>query len=166
MLCENCHENPASIHVTKIVNGHREELSLCEACAKKLNLPLKSLSIQELLGGMLGGAQPVASEPDLGSCPACGFEYKAIQKDGRLGCPECYRTFREPLTQVLRGIHGSTAHQGKVPRRAQSALHEQRKLEALRREMSKAVQEENFERAAQLRDEIRGIEQQEGGERS
>ena len=159
MKCDNCSEKPATIHVIKLINGHKEEINLCEECAKKMSIPIKNFTIQELLGGMLGGNQ-VENKPEPGACPTCHFEYSQIQNNGRLGCPDCYTQFRQPLTQVLRRVHGSTTHEGKVPKRTQSALVEVRRLNALRQEMNEAVSTENFERAAQIRDEIKLLQQQ------
>ena len=96
-------------------------------------------------------------------CPGCGFSGSDFKKSGLLGCAECYRTFKKVLLPLLRRIHGSTGHLGKIPskipaRHGKSLLMESQKLRVLREKLVKAVREENFEEAAKTRDEIRKIE--------
>jgi protein arginine kinase activator len=163
VLCDECHQRPATVHVTRIVNGDKTELNLCEPCAlEKGELPFMwepQFSIHHFLAGLLEGAPPqVGQEARAGRCPACGLSYAEFGRTGLLGCPQCYEAFRPQLEPLLRRIHGASRHVGKAPRRGAGALVKEREVERLRRELQDAVQREDFERAARLRDRIRDLE--------
>lgn len=170
MLCENCNERKATVHLTEIVNNTKKEIHLCEECAKQKGVTIKAqlqnLSIPEFVGHLVesGG---LASEEDEGPvCEACGLTFHKFRSQGKFGCPEDYAAFREPLTSLLERIHGSTQHRGKVPSRATTEIARQKELMQLREELRQAVEAENYERAAELRDGIRQIEDRSSGHRS
>ena len=160
MICDKCGDKHAHIHVTKLVNGKVEEMNLCEACAKKMQLiPAlgRRMDIKDLMGGIVDGVQQ-ESLPGTGSCPVCGFHYGQLSKEGRLGCPACYEAFRQPLTALNKRVQLGVTHVGKAPRTAKPEQSLERRLAGMKEEMDRAVKAENFERAAQLRDEIRALE--------
>lgn len=160
MLCDDCGENEAILHVTKIENNQMNTYHLCEGCA----------SAKGLESGAVGGEYPLTdfleqvgrvtgASPAAGPCPYCGMKLEEFKKLGRLGCPQCYVAFESHLTSLLRRLHGGAQHLGKVylppdPSRAQ----QQERLAGLRRKLDRAVQSEDFERAAELRDQIRSLE--------
>lgn len=160
MLCEECGDNEAILHLTKIVENEMHTLHLCEGCAAakglepgatESNLPLADFLAQVGKGGGEGTA--------IGPCPYCGLSQDDFKKTGRLGCPQCYVTFETNLKSLLRRLHGNTQHVGKVylppdPGRAD----QEERLAGLRRKLDRAVEREDFERAAQLRDMIRTLE--------
>jgi protein arginine kinase activator len=90
-------------------------------------------------------------------CPACGFTQADFKKAGRLGCPECYETFAEPMGSLLKTMHKGTRHVGKVPESLRQSRDVSDRLKNLQKRITKAIEEEDFEKAAILRDEIKQI---------
>jgi protein arginine kinase activator len=163
MTCDNCHQRPAKFHVTRIVNGQRSEEDLCEECAlQRGELPFAlqpMAALQQFLAGMLQGqGAPLLEQAPQARCPSCGLTYAEFGRTGMLGCADCYRAFGEALRPLLRRIQGAGQHSGKLPRRAGGELSRQRELRDLREQLQAAVQQEDFERAAVLRDRIRELE--------
>lgn len=169
MICQECQEREANVHVTKIINNQKKEFYLCEKCAQEkgeLNLGKKSFTFNNLLSGLLSselGPNSTESKFKLGyqaqgQCENCKLDYKDFSRTGKLGCSECYTEFRDRTDKLLKRIHGSNQHTGKVPQRTGGVIKIKKEIQDLREEMQEAVQEENFERAAELRDEIKELE--------
>lgn len=164
MLCEECGKRPATVHVQKIVNGQRSESHLCQECATargELSIFLQPFSVNSLLSAMLGsetGAPRAVSSGKAARCSVCGLGYEDFARTGKLGCGHCYEEFEKPLEGLLRRIHGSDRHSGKVPAKAGQGAVARRELDGLRAELAKAVQNEEYEKAASIRDKIREIE--------
>ncbi len=165
-LCDGCGEPGAVVHLTQVVNNETSTSHLCEKCAAEkgvqTSIPVSpsNLPLADFLATMGGEDSPVSGgpDPDL-SCPFCGLSTKDFREAGRLGCPQCYPTFEEYLRGLLRRIHGGTNHVGKVYLPPDPTVSDrEKKLAALRRKLSRAVEAEDFERAADLRDEIRTLE--------
>ncbi len=160
-----CKEKPATVHLTQIVGDKMHKLDLCDACAKAkgLNDPAGfGLADSDFVLG-LGAAQEIehaAGGVEL-KCPRCGFTQADFKKSGRLGCPECYQTFSEGLSGLLKTMHKGTRHVGKTPEALRASSENADRLKALQKKLEKAIESENFEEAAQLRDEIKQM-----GERS
>jgi len=161
MVCDNCGSTEAVVHLTQIVNNQISTHRLCEKCAAEKGLEATpeptSLPLTDFLAQM--GKDPVA-ESDQASqqCSFCGLTFKEFRETGRLGCPHCYETYATHLQRLLRRVHGSTQHVGKVYLPPDPTASEVgRRLDALRRKLSRAVETEDFERAAELRDEIKSI---------
>jgi protein arginine kinase activator len=155
MYCEKCKKQMATVHVTEIIKNQKTEKHLCEKCAKEEGVAMNAqISLQDVLQGMLQAHQAAAEDAKL-ACPDCGLTYAEFRNQGRLGCPHDYEAFREPLLEVLRRVHGSLEHVGKMPRRAGAGLQEQRELMHLRRRLQQAVDGEQYEEAARLRDLIK-----------
>ena len=160
MLCDDCGENEAILHVTKIENNQMNTYHLCEGCATAKGLETtgsqSDLPLTEFLEQVGRGSS--ASTP--GPCPYCGMKLDEFKKLGRLGCPQCYVAFEGHLKTLLRRLHGGAQHLGKVYLPPDpSTAEQQEKLAGLRRKLDKAVLSEDFERAAQLRDLIRSMEE-------
>lgn len=161
MLCERCQQNPASVHVTQIINNQKTELHLCQECARELEPQWHwDFSLPKFLAGLLNyePSLGVSLEQESSRCGECGLTFSQFQQSGRLGCPECYRYFAKRLEPLIRRLHGSNHHRGKVPRRAGGNLRLMREIERLRLELQELVAREEFERAAQIRDRIRELE--------
>jgi protein arginine kinase activator len=155
MKCQYC-PNPATVHLTKIVNKQKHELHLCQACAAKQQIPAADLSLMAILQSMIGQhVSPVAEELSRLICPTCGLKYMEFRADGRLGCPADYEVFRTGLVPILQRIHRSTRHVGKAPRRRAPRRSTAAELLDLRQQLRRAVECENYELAAHLRDAIR-----------
>ena len=157
MLCDNCGKDPAKIHYKEVRDNEVTEFHLCEKCAmeKGIQVPHKKqpFSISNIFAGM---AEEAAS--GLESCKSCGFSYKEFRDSGRLGCSECYQAFRDQLKPLLRRIHGSNAHIGKSPRMSQGLYEKRREIEDLKVRLGLAIETEDFEKAAEIRDRIKELE--------
>jgi protein arginine kinase activator len=170
MLCENCGEREAVIHLTQIVDNSVTTMHLCEPCAAEKGVETGSSVAKFPLGDFLaslgkGGAAGEPSEAGLDvPCSSCGATLRDFRQTGRLGCAVCYETFESHLRDLLRRLHGSTRHEGETYR-AQglavpvgAAAPRPNPLEDLRQKLKRAVETENFELAAELRDRIRVLE--------
>lgn len=161
---EGC-ENRAVVYLEKVVNGHRSNHYYCEGCAAEKGLGPKSeaFDIGEILAQM-GAEAPGADKAE--TCGFCGLGHGDFKKTGRLGCPECYGSFEAKLRTLLRRIHGSDQHAGKVYLPPGPGADEAGRLRALRGRLARAVAAEDFEHAAVLRDAIRLIEAPDDGDAS
>ena len=169
MLCQMCGQHPATTHIKTIVNGKLTQAHLCADCAKKQgygNLFADwGSGFGSLLSGFMGSAAPARQ---VTRCPGCGASFEDITRSGKIGCAECYHTFRGQLLPIIQRIHGTAQHKGKVP--GSSALRvtdtnnkivavEETPLEEKKRLLKHAIEVQDFERAAVLRDEIKELEQ-------
>jgi len=154
--CHLC-SNAATVHLTDIVNGHKNETHLCQGCAEKKQLLNKqelnlSAILQTVIGPHIG-----AQTDDLArlTCPDCGIKYMEFKAEGRLGCPRDYDVFQSALMPLLERIHRATRHTGKQPRRDRRRDGWHVEVGALRQKLREAVDSENYEEAARLRDMLR-----------
>ncbi len=159
MLCDACKLKEATVHLTQIINNKMQTVDLCEACSKSKGVEDPTgFSLASLLLGLGSSLEsdttPATSEV---KCARCGFSLEDFKKAGRLGCPECYRTFAEPLAGLLKSMHKGTKHLGKVPRSAQRPHDYTERLRALQNQLDLAIKAEDFEKAALLRDEIKQV---------
>ena len=165
MLCQICGKNPAILHFTQIVENKMSEYHLCEVCAEEKGFtePVKPLKekfdVAAAFAGMIN-SMTSNEEERVGSvqCPRCGLLYSAFKETGRLGCAECYSAFQFQLRPLLRRIHGDTRHKGKAPARDGELVSRARQVQRLYDELQRAVAREEFERAAEVRDEIKRLE--------
>ena len=158
MLCCVCKEKEATVHLTEIKGDKVQKVDLCEACAKSKGVNDSSFALADLLLG-LGASQEIdqsAGGAEL-KCPQCNFTQADFKKSGRLGCPECYKTFVEGLEGLLKTMHKGTRHAGKVPEALRKTRESADRLKTLQKKLAKAIEEEKFEQAAALRDEIKQV---------
>lgn len=168
MICEKCGKEEASVHLTRIINGKKEEIHLCEECAKKssqLNIDENNLSFQSLLSGILNhnlsnqeSSMFNNNDDDL-ICDNCGMTYQKFTEHGLFGCEECFDAFNEKLDSLFKRIHGNLRHTGKRPISFQEKLETKSEINKLKAEMQTAVEKENFEKAAEIRDKIHAIKE-------
>lgn len=165
MKCQKC-EKPATYHITELTGQSPQELHLCEDCAREYlsqGEPDGSTT-SSLAGGLLGQSLQVPqtaeelAKLDKRSCPVCGITFYEFRSQGRLGCPHDYVCFEKELEPLILNIHAETTHVGKRSIRQPAGTDQQTELIRLRRELKAAVDGEKYERASQLRDEIRRIE--------
>lgn len=169
MICQECHQRPATLHFTKIVNGEKGEIHLCEKCAhEKGDLFMfnnsSGFSINNLLAGLFkmqpslqhqSQADPFQSQEIL-QCDRCSMTFQQFIKAGRFGCSNCYTTFQESLTPIYKRLHsGNSVHKGKIPKRIGGTMHIKKNLEELKHQLKELITKEEFEKAAIVRDEIR-----------
>ncbi len=161
--CQQCGA-PATVHLTEISGGQKLEKHLCQDCAADEGIAIKAnVPISQLLEDFILQASPGAegSEHVEDSCPVCGITFSEYREQGVLGCPHDYDAFADELMPMIqRAQQGATQHVGKVPRRAGLDQKRQNQILRLRAELKGAVAAEDYERAAQLRDEIRSLETQ------
>ena len=164
MLCEKCHQKQATVHVKQIVNGAKTEMRLCQDCSAKMDAPV---SIEALFNGLLGSFLSMAAEKQSNRgpqvhyepCSNCGMTFEGFTSGGgKLGCAVCYQVFSRQLESILKNVQASIRHEGKIPKKSGQAMIQKREADRLRILMGKAIEEENFEEAARLRDEIRALE--------
>ena len=170
MKCQMCGKNPATTYVKIIVNGELTEYAPCGECAQKAGygnfLYPFALDFNSLLGSFFGN--PVPEMTDTVRCPGCGSSFGEIAQSGKVGCAECYNTFRDRMMPSIQRIHGNTKHFGKRPSsralrvkpeaKLSVAPQEDTELSRKRKELREAVESQDFERAAVLRDEIKALE--------
>ena len=162
MVCDNCGSSDAVVHLTQIVNNEMTTYHLCEKCAAEKGLETApepvSFPLTDFLAQM-GDVARTPGEQETEECSFCGLTFADFRETGRLGCPHCYETFETHLRGLLRRIHGGTQHMGKVYLPPDpSASEMEKRLETLRRKLERAISAEDFERAAQLRDQIRTLQ--------
>ena len=164
MSCEQCHEREAVIHLTQNVNEQVTTLHLCERCAAEKGVESPGSQPKTPLGTFLAAMgqelpehAPAPRATD--NCARCGGSLQDFRESGRLGCPDCYRSFEVPLRDLLRRLHGSTHHMGeRYADREPATPGERPQAAELREQLRLAVETENFELAAELRDRLRVME--------
>ncbi|MAT14289.1 MAG: DNA helicase UvrBC [Planctomyces sp.] len=162
--CSRC-SKIATLHITEINEGKVDELHLCESCAKMyLNQPPSNLeeefpAVEVEFAELMEEDEPEDNPAEEIACPSCGITYKEFRSKGRLGCPQDYIVFKPQLFGLLDNIHNATQHKGKYPKRAPEASQKQFELIKLRNELNEAVQQEDYEEAARLRDKINSLQE-------
>jgi protein arginine kinase activator len=158
MICDSCKQRPANVFLTQILDGKMQKVNLCEVCSEEKGVTNPhGFELADLLLGM--GASEEMQKSNAGvKCPTCGFSQADFKKTGRFGCSNCYDVFSDGLEAMLKNMHRGLEHKGKVPPRLQRIKEREEQLKKLQRELRKAVADENYEKAAGLRDEIRTFE--------
>jgi len=168
MLCKNCNKNEATFHYTEIINGVKKEIALCDECRYKLgissldfNLPI---GMTDFFGDFFedNSFMPEFDIHKTLKCNECGMCYDEFVQGGRIGCANCYITFETKLDSILKNIHGSNLHKGRVlnssKSKKKSIVQEKPKnkeLQELKNKLKELVKEEKYEEAAKVRDEIK-----------
>lgn len=170
MQCQQCKQHTATIHLTEINDGSRQETHLCEACAEQEGLAIKSqIPLNELLSTLLASQAGSKNTTEIQSaqtateemppCPSCGMTFQEFRKGGLLGCPNDYEHFGEVLKPMIeKSQGGNSTHTGKVPANAPDDSKKQIEVLNLRKQLEDAVQNEDYETAAQLRDRIEHLQ--------
>ncbi len=158
MNCDVCKQKPATVFLTQIVDGKMQKVNLCEGCSKEKGVTDPTgFALADLLLG-IGASQEMEKTSSGVRCPACGFSQADFKKTGRLGCSNCYEVFAEGLEPMLKNMHKGTEHKGKVPPRLLKIKQREEDMKKLQRDLRKAVTEERYEAAADLRDKIKQFE--------
>lgn len=168
MLCEKCNENEATIHFTEVINGVKSEHHLCAECAKETELGFSLLDSEfpfaSLIKGILGTKDKL-SDAQVNPltqviCPNCGMNFEEFGKEGRFGCFECYNVFGPLIVDKIKTIQGSAKHNGKkydakVKKIALKPKTKKESIQSLQEQLKKAIEIEDYDQAASLRDEIK-----------
>lgn len=172
LVCQNCNSKQATLHFTKAINGKKTEVHLCQQCAEEngytsfFQSSQSSFSFHDLLAGLLHGEQPMFEKQEnrftpqeVLQCSSCHTTYEQFANRGRFGCSLCYDTFKGKLQPMLKRLHGGyTSHHGKIPSRMGGNIHLRKELDDLKQKLKQCIEQEAFEEAAKLRDEVRRIE--------
>jgi protein arginine kinase activator len=166
MICDICNKKKATVHLTEIVDDQMTEMHLCEECAREKSVQMEQqFGLADLLAGLADfGKQVKDLEKVKMECSSCGMNYDEFRKFGRLGCSNCYPAFKQHLGSLLKKIHGSSRHVGKMPVKfwKEGKKKGTDTLQQLRHELESAIENEDFEKAAALRDKIREFENNQG----
>jgi protein arginine kinase activator len=173
MLCEKCKKNEATAYIKTNVNGDVHEYHLCPECAAEMQNsgafgsmfnfdsmfnPMSGFDlVSSLLSSPFGGFGSMPSISSGKRCSCCGSDFSSIAKTGKAGCPKCYTEFRAKLAPTIRKIHGNTVHCGKHSKVTVEQSNESQ-VELLKKQLTEAVNSENYELAAELRDKIKAME--------
>jgi len=165
LICGDCGERAATVRYTEMRDGELYAVRLCEECARKrgVGAGLSSFAgpLVNILMGLLADSMEQGGESrGVVDCPQCGTSYSDFRASGRLGCAGCYEAFGEELKPLLRRVHGSTRHIGRCPAGDAEDASRRAELRRLRAELRAAVRREDYETAAELRDQIRSSERE------
>lgn len=162
MICQHCKQKEATTQVWQTVNGKTSAYVLCPECAAQLGYHnmFGSIGIHDLLSNLLGEGTIPARQEESVKCPKCGMTMEEIVETGRVGCSGCYETFYDRLLPSLQRIHGKVGHVGKIPSTASEAAKRKKQRIQLEQQLQKAVELQNFEEAAGLRDQLRAMEEE------
>jgi protein arginine kinase activator len=179
MLCDNCKENQANVKYTQIINGKKQEMNLCEECSQKLGITNMNFEMPITFSSFFGdffkefensSFMPMLKSKEELKCKNCGLTFEEFMNNGKFGCANCYDAFQSEIDPILKKIQGSNRHIGRLGevKKAEklnitNTPDEQEKeqkseTQELKEELKKAVQEENYEEAARIRDKIKEIE--------
>lgn len=167
MLCEKCHQREALVKFTQFIGDEKKALNLCKACAEEQGLSNPLIDISKVFGKLVIAIlsehlssktdQLVSKEEDKRVCSGCGLSWMDFKTTGRLGCPQCYDTYNEDMKKLLRRLHGSNRHIGKPL--LKTTGNNKESIRSLKKKLQKAIEKEEYELAAELRDRIRNLTQ-------
>lgn len=157
IICQRCKVNPATVHMTTNHHGQQEELDLCKHCAAQLE---DNHFSQDPFDTLFKGLLEYNNKKTAKVCPTCKTTYQEYKKIGKVGCADCYEVFGEEINYILKRIQGNNQHTGKFPCRGGAGIRLRHRLEQLRVALKESIQQEAFEEAARLRDEIRFLEKE------
>jgi|SRR5690625_4981682 len=178
MECNECKKRPATLHFTQIINGQKSEIQVCELCAKKKGYTMnneEAYSLHDLLTGLFNfnsstldlQNENIFKQIEELECSKCNMSFNDFQRIGKFGCANCYNSFKAKLDSIFRRVHsGNTKHIGKIPKRKGGNLHMKKELEMFRNKLQQLIEQEEFEQAAVVRDEIKRLEQLKEGDHS
>ncbi|MHB8780272.1 MAG: UvrB/UvrC motif-containing protein [Candidatus Geothermincolia bacterium] len=172
MYCEECQKNPATVFMNQVENNILVKKRLCEDCARQLLLPGHTVDLLAMMPQLLAGAMepgldvtfPEDLRQDMVLCLNCGTTLTDLRETGRLGCEECFEAFAQPLSDILPAVQKSIMHCGKTPASCPPEVLIRRELLDLRSRLEQLVAREDFEVAAEIRDQIKTLENRLSGE--
>ena len=168
MMCDDCGVRPANFILKAVTGEGVHEKNLCAVCMAKYQRKIPGLDFSNL-AGILSGILESKSDHEIESedlendaliCAGCGMTYAEFRKGGKLGCARCYTEFRKPLEGLLLKIHGNTQHAGRMPGGLQNDASIRMHIDKLKQELVKAIASEEYEQAAQIRDQVRALTEQ------
>lgn len=163
MICQQCMQKPANVQITQVVNNQKKVLYLCESCAGArqdliTELPFNMSSLLASIMGNMHGYTQLPVQEKIGDCNVCGLTYEEFSTTGKLGCWNCYNKFGVRLAPIFRRLHGNMKHTGKVPKKANNERKTVKEIHSLKSLLEEAIRNEEYEKAAQIRDRIKHLE--------
>ena len=162
MICEYCNTREATVFFEQSINGESKAMHLCHVCAAKLKgegvFKMPDLFHQNFFGDLFGIATPERVEKK--TCPQCGASFADIRREGKVCCPGCYAAFEKELSPTVRSLHGNVTHTGRAPVQRRAKRDKEAQMRDIRTRLQAAVAAEQYEQAAQLRDELRNLEKE------
>jgi protein arginine kinase activator len=168
MNCQVCQKNDATVHITELPlpfdpSGETtvSDKHICVHCAQELDLPHLQVMTKDTMD-IWKLLQLTAKRPRPNtklSCPDCGMTLEEFRRKGRLGCPNDYEVFRTHLDALLQRMHNATEHTGRIPGVNESELERRQQISTLRERLEVAIREEAYEAAAELRDELKTLQE-------
>lgn len=169
MLCEKCKKNNANVHITKVINGEKQEINVCNKCASEMGDIYSNIgdgdfvspfTFQNLLSGLMDymNESPEKTSINTETCKNCGNSYIEFKETGLAGCSQCYKNLSNTLQPVIKRVQGNAIHTGKIPKRAGKYIICKNKVCNLKKELKEAIEKEEYERAAEVRDKIKELE--------
>ena len=157
-ICQVCNKREATVYFTQIVNGEKTDMYMCSQCAGEGY----KIDLNSLISGLLGlNAETEDAKPENEiKCDRCGMTADEFNRTGRMGCSHCYDVFFDPMQVLLKRIQGNTRHHGKVPEEYAIMHAAEMETGKLKQELKECIRAEEYERAAEIRDRIRQLEQE------
>jgi protein arginine kinase activator len=162
MLCQICQKRVGNVHITKVINNNKVEMYICEQCAREngqfsFGLPI---NINDFFNGIIGmdSASQFISKSNPLVCEKCGMSYEEFQKVGKVGCENCYNLYGVRLDPLIKRLHGSLTHNGKIPGRISKSIKVSKDIDTLKEQLNNAIRNEEYEKAAEIRDKIKNLE--------
>lgn len=156
-MCEKCGINPSAVTLTKVINGKKSVVRLCASCAQENNI-YKDLNMDLGFSSLFSSFfnESEAEDSKITSCPVCSMTSVEFLKHGKPGCANCYSVFESSMAPLLKKIHSTTSHTGKVY--GSTGGKSENKIDLLKARLKEAIAKEEYEKAARLRDEIKEME--------
>jgi protein arginine kinase activator len=161
-LCQICKQREATVYFTKTVNGQKTNMFVCRQCAGADGI---KIDLNSLITGLLGlKSQEENTVNNVAQCDRCGMTVEEFNNTGRMGCSKCYEVFYDPMQALLARIQGNNRHRGKIPKQFERQLAAEVQIEQLKQELLECIRTEAYEHAAEIRDRIRYLESEKGGQ--
>lgn len=165
MKCTRCNAKEATVFYREVINGKETKYALCSDCASAMEKENGSFFADpfggNLLGSLFSGISPkIQPKKEEKKCSLCGATFRQLAESGKVGCPACYASFREELAPTLKRLHGSAVHRGRAPGAFEAKRSATEKLASLESALKQAIEAEEYEEAAKLRDQIRDLRAQ------
>lgn len=165
MRCEICGQNEAKVHLTDIVNNTKKEFLLCRDCAQEKGVSIqpylkehKQMSLPEFFGAAKEIQETEQKTTDVDTCPRCSISYDQFRSGGKFGCSHDYEVFRDRIDYLIDKIHGDDQHRGRAPLQRKTQESFENDIVILRKELRRAIDQEQYEKAANIRDRISMLE--------
>lgn len=160
MLCQNCQKRVANVQVTQIINNNKHVIYLCEQCAREEGKFMTGtpLSVNDFFSSIMGFAVRTSAPEQQLICDKCGMSYEEFKKVGKFGCENCYEVYGEKVIPLLKRLHGNLQYHGKLPKKVSENVKVSKEIESLKEQLSNAIKNEEYEKAAEIRDRIKDLE--------